>query len=129
MPVEILKSRPTLAQSHIPKTMKSFLSILGVVLALGLSTSVRAEDAEKEIKGEGLCLKCELKKADKCTNAIRVKKDGKETLYVLEANDVSNAFHKNVCSAVVKVVAKGKVKKDGDKNILVASKIEKDDSK
>ncbi len=110
--------------------MKSFLSILGVVLALGLSDSVRAEEAEKEIKGEGLCLKCELKKADKCTNAIRVKgKDGKETLYVLEANDVSNAFHKNVCSAVIKVVAKGKVKKDGDKNILVASKIEKDDSK
>lgn len=110
--------------------MKSFLSILGVVLALGLSDSVRAEEAEKEIKGEGLCLKCELKKADKCTNAIRVKeKDGKETIYVLEANDVSNAFHKNVCSAVIKVVAKGKVKKDGDKNILVASKIEKDDSK
>jgi hypothetical protein len=110
--------------------MKSFLSILGVVLALGLSASVRAEEAEKEIKGEGLCLKCELKKADKCTNAIRVKgKDGKETLYVLEANDVSNAFHKNVCSAVIKVVAKGKVKKDGDKNILVASKIEKDESK
>jgi len=110
--------------------MKTFVTILGVVLALGLSASVRAEDAEKEIKGEGLCLKCELKKADKCTNAIRVKeKDGKETLYILEANDVSNAFHKNVCSAVVKVVAKGMVKKDGDKNILVASKIEKDDKK
>lgn len=112
--------------------MKPFLTILGVVLALGLTSSVRAEDKdnEKEIKGEGLCLKCELKKADKCTNAIRVKeKDGKETIYVLEANDVSTAFHKNVCSAVVKVTAKGKVKKDGDKHILVASKIEKDEKK
>ena len=109
--------------------MKPFLTILGVVLALGFSSNVRAEekDAEKEIKGDGLCLKCELKKADKCTNAIRVKgKDGKETIYVLEKNDVSDAFHKNVCSAVVKVTAKGKVKKDGDKHILVASKIEKD---
>ncbi len=112
--------------------MKPFLTILGVVLALGLSTARAADekDIEKEIKGEGLCLKCELKKADKCTNAIRVKeKDGKETLYVLEANDVSNAFHKNVCSSVIKVIAKGKVKKDGDKNILVASKIEKDEKK
>ena len=112
--------------------MKAFLTPLAVALALSLSFAARAadKDAEKEIKGEGLCLKCELKKADKCTNAIRVKeKDGKETLYVLEANDVSNAFHKNLCSAVVKVVAKGKVKKDGDKNILVASKIEKDEKK
>ncbi|MGE3310499.1 MAG: DUF6370 family protein [Limisphaerales bacterium] len=109
--------------------MKSLLTTLGIVLALGLSTAVRAETAEeeKEIKGEGLCLKCELKKADKCTNAIRVKKDGKETIYVLEDNAVSKAFHKNVCSAVVKVTAKGKVKKDGDKNILVAAKIEKDE--
>lgn len=114
--------------------MKAFFTPLAVALALSLSFAARAadkdKDAEKEIKGEGLCLKCELKKADKCTNAIRVKeKDGKETLYVLEANDVSNAFHKNLCSAVVKVVAKGKVKKDGDKNILVASKIDKDEKK
>ncbi len=107
--------------------MKSFLTTLGIVLALGLSSAVRAEEGEKEIKGEGLCLKCELKKADKCTNAIRVKKDGKETIYVLEDNAVSKAFHKNVCSAVVKVTAKGVVKKDGDKNILVAAKIEKDE--
>lgn len=109
--------------------MKSLITTLGIALALGLSLTARAESKaeEKEIKGEGLCLKCELKKADKCTNAIRVKeKDGKEVIYVLEKNEVSDAFHKNVCSAVVKVTAKGKVKMDGDKHILVASKIEKD---
>lgn len=113
--------------------MKNLLTILACALALAITaTSSRAEDAkdEKEIKGDGLCLKCELKKAEKCTNAIRVKdKDGKETIYALEDNDVSKAFHKNVCSAVKKVTAKGKVKKDGDKNILVASKITVDDKK
>lgn len=112
--------------------MKSLITPIAVAIALSLSLVARAadNDAEKEIKGEGLCLKCELKKADKCTNAIRVKeKDGKETIYVLDANDVSKAFHKHVCSAVVKVVAKGKVKKDGDKHILIASKIEKDEKK
>jgi len=105
--------------------MKSFLTLVSCVAALALSLSVRAEDAEKELKGEGMCLKCELKKADKCQNAIKVKdKDGKETLYVLEQNKVSTDFHSNLCSKPAKVVAKGKVKKDGDKHILVASKIE-----
>jgi hypothetical protein len=110
--------------------MKSLITTLACAVALSLSLSARAaEEAEKEIKGEGLCMKCELKKADKCQNAIRVKKDGKETIYVLEDNKVSKDFHSKVCSAVKKVVAVGKVKKEGDKNILVASKIELDETK
>ena len=112
--------------------MKHLLTLAACAVALALSTSVRAaEDKDaKELKGDGLCLKCELKKADKCTNAVRVKdKEGKETIYVLEDNDVSKAFHKNVCGGVKKVVAKGKVKKDGDKHVLVASKIEVDEKK
>lgn len=105
--------------------MKSFLTLVSCMAALALTMSVRADDAEKELKGDGLCMKCELKKADKCQNAIRVKdKDGKETLYVLEANKVSTDFHSNICGGPKKVVAKGKVKKDGDKHVLVASKIE-----
>ena len=113
--------------------MKSLVTTLACALALVASLSLRAADAkpeEKEIKGDGMCLKCELKKSKDCQNVIRVKaKDGKETLYLLEKNDVSGAFHKNVCSAVKKVTAKGVVKKDGDNLILVASKIELDDKK
>ncbi len=110
--------------------MKNILTILACSVALALSTSARGAEKEKEqeIKGEGCCLKCELKKSDTCLNAITVKeKDGKTTLYVLEHNDVSKAFHKNLCTAKLKVVAKGVVKKDGEKRILVASKIEKDE--
>lgn len=113
--------------------MKSIAKLLACAAALALSLTVRAEEApkdEKEIKGEGMCLKCELKKADSCQNAIRVKeKDGKEIIYILEKNDVSNAFHRNICSGIKKVVAKGKVKKDGDKHLMVVSKIELDDKK
>ncbi|MFN0068141.1 MAG: DUF6370 family protein [Limisphaerales bacterium] len=104
--------------------MKNFLAFLTVAAALTLSA--QAQEKEKTIKGEGLCLKCELKKADKCQNGIRVKEDGKEVLYTLEQNDVSKAFHKNICSGTAKVTAVGTVKKDGDKIILVASKIELD---
>lgn len=109
--------------------MKTLATLLAAVAALSLATATRAAEKEKEqeIKGTGCCLKCEMKKSDSCQNVIAVKeKDGKTTLYLLEKNDVSNAFHKNLCSTTAKVVAKGVVKKDGDKNILVASKIEKD---
>lgn len=104
--------------------MKRILAFLAVAAALTLS--VHADEKEKTIKGEGLCLKCELKKADKCQNAIRTKEDGKEVIYTLDQNDVSKAFHKNLCSGTAKVTAVGTVKKDGDKMILVASKIELD---
>jgi hypothetical protein len=112
--------------------MKNLITLFTVVAALSFGWTSRAADAEKEkeIKGEGMCLKCELKKSDSCQNAIKVKeKDGKETLYILEQNQVSKDFHRNLCSGITKVVAWGKVKKDGEKNLLVASKIEKDEKK
>ncbi len=107
--------------------MKQFVTILACAMALALSHTVRAAEAggkEKEIKGEGCCMKCELKKADECQNAIKVKENGKEVLYILEPNKVSKDFHSKVCRGPHKVIAKGTVKKDGDKMILVASKIE-----
>jgi hypothetical protein len=106
--------------------MKHLIALFAAAgLTLAAHASAHAEK-EKTIKGEGLCLKCELKKADKCTNGIRVKEDGKEVIYQLEANKVSTDFHKHLCSGTAKVVAVGTVKKDGDKHILTASKIELD---
>jgi hypothetical protein len=105
------------------KTLIALFAIAG--LSLAAHASAHAEK-EKTIKGEGLCLKCELKKADKCINGIRVKEDGKEVVYELEQNEVSKAFHKHLCSGTAKVVAVGTVKKDGDKHILTVAKIELD---
>lgn len=108
--------------------MKRLLLSLACILTLTASTRAADEaPREREIKGDGLCLKCELKKSDSCQNAIRTKRrDGQEVLFVLEQNEVSKAFHKNICQGVKKVVAKGVVKRDGEKRILVASKIELD---
>lgn len=117
---------------HHSNPMKTLITLLTVVAALSFGWTAQAADAdkEKEIKGEGMCLKCELKKSDACQNAIKVKeKDGKETLYVLEQNQVSKDFHRHLCTGITKVIAWGKVKKEGDKNLLVASKIEKDEKK
>jgi len=105
------------------RLLASLLTVAGLALAAHASSHA---EKEKTIKGEGLCLKCELKKADKCLNGIRVKEDGKEVVYELEHNQVSKDFHKHLCSGTAAVVAVGTVKKDGDKHILTASKIELD---
>jgi len=106
--------------------MKKILSLFVAIAATAMLTSVaRAEDKAVTITGKGVCAKCELKQASACQNAIVVEKDGKSTTYLLEANDVSKAFHKNVCKAPMdKVTATGTVKKDGDKMVLVATKVE-----
>ena len=101
--------------------MKNIITMIAaVVVASLISTSANA--AEKTLKGEGLCAKCELKETSKCQNAVRVEENGKKVVYYLEDNDVSKAFHKKVCTSVTKVVAKGKVsEKDGKKWIDVTS--------
>lgn len=97
-----------------------------LIAAFALATAVAFAADEKTIKGEGLCAKCELKEAKSCQNAIKVKDGDKSIVYYLEQNDVSKAFHKNLCSGKAKVVAKGEVKEKDGKKILIASKIELD---
>jgi hypothetical protein len=104
--------------------MKRSLTILAALTALTLGLS--AADKEKTIKGEGMCAKCEMKETKTCQNAIKVKDGDKTIVYYLEANDVSKAFHKNVCSATAKVKATGTVKEVEGKQVLTVSKIEVD---
>src|SRR5262245_15553721 len=102
--------------------------LAGVVglFMLTLTVPVMAEDKEKEvtITGEGKCGKCALKETEKCQNVIQVEKDGKTTTYYLAHNEVSKAFHKNVCTETKKVTATGTAKKEGDKMHFTAKKIE-----
>lgn len=98
----------------------------------GLAFSAQAAEEGKEVtlKGTGMCLKCELKKAEKCQNAIQVEKDGKKLTYALvdaEGKDISKKFHSNLCQTTKKVVAKGVVKEKEDGKLeLVVSAIELD---
>ena len=96
-------------------------------LVLALATPAFAADSSKErtITGEAKCAKCMLKETAKCQTVIQAEnKQGKTVNYYLAENDVSKAFHQNVCKETKKVTATGTNKKVDGKNEFTASKIE-----
>ena len=113
------------------------IALLSLIALASLGLSAQADDTAKKaelvaaasakIAGEGTCAKCDLKIAgiDKCQNAIVVTgADGKKETLLCDANDVSKAFHSNVCKGAAKVTAEGVVtEKDGKKTIAL-TKIE-----
>ena len=96
------------------------------LLILALAIPAFAEDKDKEITitGDAKCGKCALKETDKCQNVIQVEKDGKKSTYYFVKNDVSDKFHKNVCSETKKATATGTCKKVDGKLQFTAAKIE-----
>ena len=102
--------------------------IAGFVLLALATPSFAAEsgkDKERTITGEAKSAKCMLKEGDKCQTVIQVEnKKGKTITYYLADNDVSKAFHANVCKEAKKVTATGTVKKVEGKNEFTVSKIE-----
>jgi hypothetical protein len=104
-------------QENMKKILLTLVCLLGLVLSF--PPGVQAETAEVTLSGTGCCAKCKLKQADACQNAL---KSG-DTLYLLEHNAVSKAFHKNLCSGTANITAVGSVKEVDGKKILVASKI------
>lgn len=75
-----------------------------------------------ELSGTGVCAKCELGETSTCQNAIQIEKDGKTVTYYMVANDISKAYHKNVCSGPAKTVAVGAVEeKDGKLHLIAIS--------
>lgn len=105
--------------------MKKLIATTFIISLLAWPSLMLAAEKETTIKGDALCLKCELGKSDSCQTAIRAKEDGKEVIYALAPNKVSKDFHSEICQSVVKVQATGKVNKQDGKMVLVASKIEK----
>lgn len=100
------------------------LTLTLAALAVALTVSTYADDKEITVSGKGQCGKCEMKETESCQNVIVSEKDGKKTTYYLAQNDVSKAFHKNVCSAVKDVTATGKVTEANGKKTLTVSKID-----
>lgn len=105
--------------------MKRLLPFLALI-AIGFAAPVFAESGAKQItvEGKGACLKCVMKKADACQNAITVEKNGKTTTYVLADNPVSKDFHEKICKGSKSVKATGTCAKVGDHLELTVSKIE-----
>ena len=108
---------------------KAPLLLTGIagLLLLALATPSFAADKgkEKTIIGEAKCAKCMLKEGDKCQTVIQEEaKNGKTLKYYLAVNDVSKAFHENVCKEAKKVTATGTIKNVDGKKELTLSKIE-----
>lgn len=92
---------------------------------LWASFAAAGDGKEVTISGEAKCAKCALDETEECQNAIEATENGQKVTYYLAQNDVSKAFHKNVCQSSAQVVATGTVEVKDGKHILTASKIEK----
>ncbi len=111
------------------KTKSILLAGIAGLFVLALATSASAvliKDTGKEvvITGDAMCAKCALKESDKCQTVIQAQKDGKTVNYYLTDNDVSKAFHENVCKESKKATATGTVQTVNGKLELTATKIE-----
>ncbi len=104
--------------------MKKLLVYLGaLVLLLNVASSQLAAEDAVTLNGVGVCAKCALKQTDTCQNAIQISEGGKDVTYLLTANDVSKAFHKNVCSGSANITAVGKFAEVGGKKFFTANKL------
>ncbi len=94
------------------------LTLLTTILA---AFAIPAFAAETKIEGEAVCAKCNLKTATACQAAITVTgADGKKETILADNNDVSKAFHKQICQDTKKVKAEGVItEKDGKKTIAL----------
>ena len=105
-----------------------FLTVAaGLLMAVTTSRLLAADAASKEvtITGNAVCAKCALHESDKCQTVIQTQEAGKTVNYYLTDNDVSKAFHKNICgNAGEKVTATGTITEKDSKKMLTASKIE-----
>jgi hypothetical protein len=121
------------------KKIITLLSVAAVTLAISTSASAaekkqRDPNAPRTITGVGVCGKCKLGEADKCTNVVQMKRKGKDgqeqTLtFTLADNDVAKDAHgKFFCKGETPVAVTGTVKREGKgkdaKMILTATKIE-----
>jgi hypothetical protein len=107
---------------------KLFLTVAaGLLLAVSTSRLLAAVASDKEvtITGNAVCSKCFLHETKECQTVVQVEKDGKTVNYYLVQNDVSKAFHKNICgNAGEKVTATGTLATVDGKQTLTATKIE-----
>ena len=97
----------------------SSLFAVAILLAFVGAPVVAEEAKEETLKGTITCGKCDLKMVDKCHTVIKV---GEKIYWFDEAS--SKKFHKEICTEAKEGTVVGTVKKDGDKMIVSATKVE-----
>ena len=105
-----------------------FKSLAALTVVLALVVLARAEEDKpakaETLKGELACAKCVLKVegVKKCTNAIKVSKDGKDVIYILDDAGAKEKYHKPICTEGKKGSVTGVVSKKGDQMMIKPSK-------
>jgi hypothetical protein len=105
--------------------MKALISVVSALtLVAFLGVLVQAEEGkETKLEGKITCCKCDLKKADKCTTAIVVKKGDKETVYVFD-KDAHAKYHDDICKGGKEGTVTGTVATKDGKSTVKVSKVE-----
>ncbi len=105
--------------------MKTFM-ILVASIAFSLPL-LAGEGKEVTLEGTGLCAKCSLGEAEKCTNALQVKgKDGKVMTYLFTEN---MAHGKYFCQGKTEnLLVTGVVKKEDGKLLIVPAAVKEKES-
>ncbi|MDE3066769.1 MAG: hypothetical protein KGJ60_04370 [Verrucomicrobiota bacterium] len=109
---------------------KLFLTLAAGLFLAATAPRLAAADAGQQttLTGTMVCGKCKLHITKQCQDVLQVEKDGKTVNYYLSMNKVAKDFHSNICQTDgEKVTVTGKVKKEGGKEMLVASKIKADE--
>ena len=102
----------------------AFRTLACVGLVFAMAVVVRAADEKKTLKGEIGCAKCVFKVegCKVCTNAIKVKEDGKDVIYYLKDNAKKEKYHGKFCTAPKKGSVTGVVSTKDDKKYITPAK-------
>jgi hypothetical protein len=103
------------------------LMVAGLLAAIAPSRLFADDTSNKEVTLTGMCVcaKCVLHETKECQNVLQIQKDGKTVNYYLAQNDISKAFHDNICTTSgEKVTATGTVSEKDGKQVMTVSKIE-----
>ncbi|MCS1408950.1 MAG: hypothetical protein M2R45_02129 [Verrucomicrobia subdivision 3 bacterium] len=113
---------------------KSILAIIAISMAIPSATAAeegKAAKKERTTRGVLVCAKCSLGKTESCQAALTINRKNKqgekiERVFLLKNNDVTKAFHNNICSGdKVPVKVTGDHEGKRKDRVIVASKIEK----
>ena len=93
-------------------------------------TAAAAKGKEVTLSGDLGCGKCNFKTTKECQNVLKVSEGGKDVMYYLAKNDISEKNHEEVCSGTKPATVTGVVSEEGKgakkKKLLTASAIEID---
>jgi Family of unknown function (DUF6370) len=99
------------------RTLTAF--VVGMALAAFAGPAFADEAKEQKLEGKITCAKCDLNVADSCETVIKVG----EKVYYFD-KESHKKHHSKVCKEAKDGTVTGTVKKEGDKMIVTASKVE-----